>query len=232
MEQRPSDSTTRGFPPESLVSYPTHRSTAVIDLGHGIKLELLLIPPGEFMRGSPESDYDPAKREEPSEYQQRQWNAGAWDIQDYNSCNNPDEIERPQHLVRITKPFYLGKYPITQEQWKAVTGENPSLWTRSDKLPVDGASWHDCVALLEKLNSANRVGVGGNFVLPSQWLSWHDCLAFIGKLDAQLVEVRGKFVLPTEAVGIRMSRKHESVLLWRSLVGVAWICVVRLEREP
>ena len=34
--------------------------------------------------------------------------------------------EKPQHRVRITKPFYLGKYLVTQEQWVAVMGSNPS----------------------------------------------------------------------------------------------------------
>ncbi len=34
--------------------------------------------------------------------------------------------EKPQHKARITKPFYLGKYLVTQEQWEAVMGNNPS----------------------------------------------------------------------------------------------------------
>ncbi len=34
--------------------------------------------------------------------------------------------EKPQHKARITKPFYQGKYLVTQEQWEAVMGNNPS----------------------------------------------------------------------------------------------------------
>ena len=64
-----------------------------VDLGGGVKLEMVLIPAGEFLMGSPESDKD-AK--------------GG---------------EKPQRQVRITKPFYLGKYLVTQEQWEAVMGD-------------------------------------------------------------------------------------------------------------
>ena len=81
-----------------------------VDLGDGVKLEMVLIPAGEFLMGSPNSDK----------------NAGA--------------DEKPQHRVRITKPFYLGKYLVTQEQWQAVMGNNPSLF-KGPKNPVESVSW-------------------------------------------------------------------------------------------
>jgi formylglycine-generating enzyme required for sulfatase activity len=67
-----------------------------VDLGGGVKMEMVLIPAGEFLMGSLDSDKD-----------------------DFPS-------EKPQHRVRITKPFYLGKFLVTQEQWAAVMGNNPS----------------------------------------------------------------------------------------------------------
>ena len=51
--------------------------------------------------------------------------------------------EKPQHRVRITKPFYLGKYLVTQEQWEAVMGSNPSHF-KGPKNPVEQVSWDDC----------------------------------------------------------------------------------------
>ena len=51
--------------------------------------------------------------------------------------------EKPQHRVRITKPFYLGKYLVTQEQWEAVMGSNPSHF-KGPKNPVETVSWDDC----------------------------------------------------------------------------------------
>jgi len=75
--------------------------------------------------------------------------------------------EKPQHRVRITKPFYMGKYVVTQEQWEAVMGKNPSQF-KGPKNPVEMVSWDDCQQFLEKLNA--KVG-GGKFQLPSeaQW---------------------------------------------------------------
>ena len=110
-----------------------------VDLGGGVKMELVLIPAGEFMMGSPDSDKD-AK---------------------------PDE--KPQHRVRITKPFYLGKYLVTQEQWEAVTGSNPSNF-KGPKDPVGGVSWDDCQQFLGKLNAKPAAGAG-KFQLPTeaQW---------------------------------------------------------------
>jgi formylglycine-generating enzyme required for sulfatase activity len=78
-------------------------------------------------------------------------------------------MEKPQHRVRITKPFYLGKYLVTQEQWEAVMGDNPSHF-KGPKNPVEHVSWEDCQQFLAKLNAKSAAG-GGKFQLPSeaQW---------------------------------------------------------------
>ena len=71
--------------------------------------------------------------------------------------------------MTITKPFYLGKYEVTQEQWEAVMGSNPSHF-KGPKNPVEKVSWDDCQQFLVKLN-AKSGGQGGKFVLPTeaQW---------------------------------------------------------------
>ena len=92
-----------------------------VDLGKGIKLEMVLIPAGEFMMGSADSDKDAT------------------------------HYEKPQHRVRITKPFYMGKYLVTQEQWEVVMGNNPSHF-KGPKNPVEEVSWDDCQQYLDKLN--------------------------------------------------------------------------------
>ena len=80
-----------------------------------------------------------------------------------------DASEKPAHKVTITKPFYLGKFEVTQEQWEAVMGNNPSEF-KDPKNPVECASWDDCQQFLVKLN-AKSGGQGGKFVLPTeaQW---------------------------------------------------------------
>jgi formylglycine-generating enzyme required for sulfatase activity len=118
-----------------------------VDLGDGVTLAMVLIPAGEFLMGSPDAEKDASSG------------------------------EKPQHRVRITKPFYLGKCLVTQEQWQAVVGGNPSRF-KGPQNPVERVSWQDCQAFLGKLNA--KVGrphpgplpVGqGEFRLPTeaQW---------------------------------------------------------------
>jgi len=59
--------------------------------------------------------------------------------------------EKPVHRVKISKPFYLGIYPVTQREWKEVMGSNPSYF-KGDNLPVDNVSWHDIQEFIKNLN--------------------------------------------------------------------------------
>jgi serine/threonine-protein kinase len=101
-----------------------------IDLPGGLKLVMVLIPPGEFMREEGGKEYP----------------------------------------VRLTKPFYMGKYEVTQEQWQAVMGSNPSANKESPKNPVEMVSWEDIQPILSKLRMSS-VNSQWQFNLPSeaQW---------------------------------------------------------------
>jgi len=74
--------------------------------------------------------------------------------------------EKPVHKVTLTKPFYLGKFEITQEQWQAVMGNNPSAF-KGPKLPAENFSWNDCQTFLGVLQEKTRK----KFALPTeaQW---------------------------------------------------------------
>ena len=74
---------------------------------NSIGMKLVLIPPGEFAMGSPSSD------------------------------KGAEADEKPQHLVRITRPLSLGATEVTQGQYRAVTGQSPSYSKGSDDLPVE-----------------------------------------------------------------------------------------------
>jgi len=65
--------------------------------------------------------------------------------------SDEDNDEKPVHKVTISKPFYLGTYPVTQREWKAVMGSNPSFFT-GDDLPVESVSWDDVQEFIRKLN--------------------------------------------------------------------------------
>jgi len=71
--------------------------------------------------------------------------------------SNPSEkgyrwFEVPKHQVTLTKPFYLGIYEVTQSQWKAVMGNNPS-YIKGEDQPVENVSWDDVQLFLQKLNA-------------------------------------------------------------------------------
>ncbi|GHU03936.1 hypothetical protein FACS1894158_03300 [Betaproteobacteria bacterium] len=63
-----------------------------------------------------------------------------------------DSDEKPQHSVTISQPFYLGKYQVTQAQWKAVTGNNPSRF-KGERNPVEEVSWKDVQKFIQRLEA-------------------------------------------------------------------------------
>ncbi len=111
------------------------------DLGDGIGLEMVLIPGGSFLMGSPEDELE----------------------------RNDDES--PQHSVTI-QPFCLGKYPVTQAQWKAVASlpqlnreldPDPSEF-KGENRPVEQVSWYDAVEFCDRLSQKT----GRQYRLPSE----------------------------------------------------------------
>jgi formylglycine-generating enzyme required for sulfatase activity len=83
------------------------------------QIEMILIPAGTFMMGSPDG------------------------------VGNSDE--HPQHRVTV-QSFYIGKYEVTQAQWQAVTGNNPSSFAGCNNCPVENVSWNDAQEFTKKLN--------------------------------------------------------------------------------
>ena len=70
--------------------------------------------------------------------------------------------EKPVHTVTLSD-FYIGKYEVTQEQWQAVMGSNPSD-LKEAKRPVEQVSWSDCQEFIQKLNQLT----GKKFRLPTE----------------------------------------------------------------
>ncbi|MGN0033522.1 MAG: SUMF1/EgtB/PvdO family nonheme iron enzyme [Candidatus Limimorpha sp.] len=65
------------------------------------------------------------------------------------------ENEKPVRTVNVTD-FYIGKYEVTQELWKAVMGSNPSRF-KGDKRPVEDVTWQMCQRFISKLNSLTGI---------------------------------------------------------------------------
>ena len=101
---------------------------------NSIGMEFILIPAGTFVMGSLDS------------------NRMALDW------------EKPAHQVTIRQTFYLGKYPVTQTQWQAVMGSNPSQF-KGENRPVENMSWEDVQAFMLKLNEQEN---GCAYRLPTE----------------------------------------------------------------
>ncbi|MDR1166232.1 MAG: formylglycine-generating enzyme family protein [Deltaproteobacteria bacterium] len=94
----------------------------------------VLIKPGTFLMGSPES------------------------------ANLSFSNEKPQREVTITRPFYLGARELTQAEWVAVMGQNPSRFTgrgnparfKGRGYPVENVSWDEVQEFLQKLNKREK----------------------------------------------------------------------------
>jgi formylglycine-generating enzyme required for sulfatase activity len=99
---------------------------------NSIGMEFVLIPAGRFMMGSKFS---------PEEVVRRWGGQKEWFLR-----------EHPRHEVVISKPFYLGKFEVTQGRWRAVVGSNPSHF-KGDSRPVETVSWEDAQEFVRRLNA-------------------------------------------------------------------------------
>ncbi len=70
--------------------------------------------------------------------------------------SNETDNEKPPHPVRITRAFYLGEHEVTQGQYQAVMGQNPSYFQGSDDLPVEQVSWLDAVKFCIVLSNREK----------------------------------------------------------------------------
>jgi formylglycine-generating enzyme required for sulfatase activity len=72
--------------------------------------------------------------------------------------------ETPIHAVTISRDFYIGRYEVTQAQWQAVTGSNPSNFSGCDNCPVESVSWYEAADFCETVSTMT----GYSIRLPSE----------------------------------------------------------------
>jgi formylglycine-generating enzyme required for sulfatase activity len=115
-------------------------------------MKLVLIQPGTFLMGSPDDE------------------------------ENRGDDEGPMHEVEITRPFYLGVAPVTQEQYERMMGTNPSYFSA-------------------KGNGKDEVRGMDTRAFPVEQVSWEDAVEFARRLAALAEEARSGYTyrLPTEA---------------------------------
>lgn len=122
---------------------------------NSIGMELVWVPPGQFMMGSSATEVDDA----------------------YLECKKAfDECKResfahemPKHRVTFNTGFWLGKYEVTQGDWQTVMGDNPSSFKDcGPNCPVEQVSWDDIQVFIRRLNAKDD---SYEYSLPSeaQW---------------------------------------------------------------
>lgn len=105
-------------------------------------VKMCWIPAGGFIMGSPEGELGRIRHGRKAE-------------------------DEGRHPVHIKKGFWMGKFEVTQRQWVAVMGENPSKF-KGEGLPVERVRWEDSREFIEKLNGAGSLPAGWRFDLPTE----------------------------------------------------------------
>ena len=107
-------------------------------------MKLVKIPAGKFTMGSPENEKD------------RQPHEG------------------PQHVVQISRPFWMGVYDVTQEEYQKVMGSNPSTFNsvagqETRRFPVETVSWEEALEFCRKLSETpEEKNAGRVYRLPTE----------------------------------------------------------------
>ena len=119
--------------PNAPYADPNIPKEKTINIGNETTMEFVLIPAGEFDMGSPSTERD------------------------------RDNDEGPVHRVKINKPFYIGKYEVTQQQYYMVAKSKPSKFKQDDR-PVENVSWEQAESFCKKLSKIKD----GSFRLPTE----------------------------------------------------------------
>ncbi len=124
---------------------------------NSIGMELIAVPAGEFLMGSPDDD------------------------------ERARDDEKPQHLVRVTKPLLVGRYEVPQAEYQAVQGTNPSWFSKTgggqkkvagldtSRFPVERISWNDAVEFCKKLSERPAEKAAGRSYRLLTEAEWQYC---------------------------------------------------------
>jgi formylglycine-generating enzyme required for sulfatase activity/serine/threonine protein kinase len=170
------------------------RRVMTLDIGGGEKMEFVRIKGGAFLMGAPDDEKDASAD------------------------------EKPQHRVTINRDFYLAKYTVTQGQFKAIMGRNPSYFSEkgggaeavkgmdTSRFPVENVSWDEATEYCETLSRST----GQKVTLPTEAEWEYACRAgtttpfhFGKSLKGDLANCDGQRPYGTDQKGPHLNRTSE-----------------------
>jgi sulfatase modifying factor 1 len=205
------------------------------EIAAGVKMKFCWIPAGEAQLGSLEEERN-AVGEQKIKF------VLCYDLPKETGPENPNVKRRVEMEVApksksesasargvfTSKGFWLGKYPVTQKEWHAVVGDNPSYFDLDDYrlkkegikdtslFPVESVRWNDCQTFLKKLNDRRvQVRTTAKFVLPHEDQWEFACRGGKGNrqpyywgytLNGQQANCDGKHPFGTSSSGIILNR--------------------------
>ncbi|GAB3954879.1 formylglycine-generating enzyme family protein [Spirosoma harenae] len=126
---------------------------------NSIGMEFVLIQPGSMVVGRFQPPYP-----KPPETNTASKKGGLqWTSKDYELAEKMVKQDAKEGFtVKITRPYYIGKFEVTQAQWKQIMGSNPSAFQgdnvkdEADQHPVEQVTWEDTQKFLAKLNAMDK----------------------------------------------------------------------------
>lgn len=139
---------------------------------NAIGMEFVLVSPGAMLVGRfqpecPQPNAAAASQDPATNPRAR------WTLDDHTRCEDMTKRDAmPGFTVTIAGPYYIGKYEVTQGEWKRVMGTNASVFQGrrvggdADRHPVDNVTWTDAQAFVRKLNAMDP---GARYRLPTEF---------------------------------------------------------------
>jgi formylglycine-generating enzyme required for sulfatase activity len=172
------------------------------------EIKFVLVKPGKYLYGK----YDPP-------YPVADSNAGerGYSNKDYETARKLAKRDAlPGFEVKIERPFYIGKFEVTQRQWTKIMGTNPSVFKGND-LPVDNVTWKDVQSFLNKLNGKDS---NWYYRLPTEF-EWEYAARAVANDDISWDDIRLQAQLGTRQTNIVGQKKPNAWGLY-DMLGNVW----------
>jgi formylglycine-generating enzyme len=165
--------------------------------------------------------------DEPPSHGPRRDPRALWTAGDLRRCQERVAREStPGYTVVIERPFLIGKFPVTQAEWRRVMGTNPPVFQgprvegNSGRHPVDNVTWDDAQAFLARLNELEP---GSRYRLPTE-LEWEYAARAGADVDLPWAELRDHAWLGLVDKGTTQPVGQKRPNAWgiRDMLGNVW----------